>query len=230
MIKQFNYPLRQISNNFDLSTFNESGISIVDTFTVKKTKHLIPYFLLQYHLKKKYNIFNRYSNNVLPMTKLRVHQQFIIFRESFAIFSTTTFPTVEYYFNKGIIRDANNNTLICICVDSSKINNKDKKIEDKGLYLMMNSSLLSLPEHKKLLSIINSKDGIYQEFIANGFDVIQTSNIDNKLFDTIDIVFSSIGDRKKYFQEKVEQLKEETLSTIDKIEVIVQLKEQSVAF
>lgn len=210
----FNYFMRfpNLSIVTQDALLNHSLYSIINTTTLKKgSKKLFPYFLLNSPIKEN-NLVEVISENVttrMSLTKLQLLNQ-ISRRSYYNFLSQRICNELIYNIGYGIIQDNNHNTLMCYCVDLSKIDFKEKKnIPLDAFYLLLNSRLLTLPENKKLYSILNSKDSVIEHAMLSGIDIIYTHNIDNKIFDTVDISFSSISDRKKYFQEKIQQIQKD---------------------
>ncbi len=210
----FNYFMHfpQLSTLKEETLLNNAQYSIINTTTLKKgSKQLFPYFLLNSQIKEngRVELIAESSNSRMNLTKLQVLNQ-LGFRSYYNYVSQRICGERIYNFSSGIIQDDNYNTLMCYCVDLSKIDFvKKTNIPLDAFYLLINNRLLALPENKKIASILNSKDSVIEHALLSGIDVIYTHNIDNKIFDTVDIAFKSISDRKKYFQEKIQQIQKD---------------------
>lgn len=224
---RFNYHFYSFSNRaFDANVFtNQSAYNVIGNITCKnEDKRLFPVFMLGNSFKEKNLIIISEDNYNSVLTKTRFFNYVInssIFPLRRINITEGTFSLV-YYMGKGVVLDSNYNILLCYCTDLSLVDFKTNKLSSK-FYVMLNYQLLMLPENKKLLSIINSKGSIVSHAIENKFDIIQTTDINSKIFDSVDITFKSIADRKNYFQEKLNQLLSETEIKIEQPENYVEL-------
>lgn len=226
--------LQHYFNNIDLNycnfnysyILNESKYEILESLQYDlNTPKLYPFISL-YSITKKLSenfkkidninlIINNININHIPFTKLRLLSLFLENRSEINILKKFEFSNnSKYIVGKGMIRDEQQNTLICICFDITKVDFTNNKILEGGLYLMIDIKRLSNLENKKLLSIINSKGSIINMCLEQNIDIIYTSKIDRKLFTTFNKEFVSIIDRKTYLQEKAQLLMVENLEDV----------------
>ena len=226
--------LQHYFNNIDLNycnfnysyILNESKYEILESLQYDlNTPKLYPFISLYSITKKLSENFKKIDNinlivnntniNRIPFTKLRLLSLFLENRSEINMLKKFEFSNnSKYIVGKGMIRDEQQNTLICICFDITKVDFTNNKILEGGLYLMMDIKNLSTPENKKLLSIINSKGSIMDMCKEQNIDIILTSKIDRKLFTTFNKEFTSITDRKIYLQEKAQLLMVENLEDV----------------
>lgn len=151
----------------------------------------------------------------IAFTKLKVLHFLFQLRNQANLLAKVTFSNnLTYLLSTGIIKDEQQNTLLCFCFDITKVDFVSNKILEGGIYLMMDIKRLSTPEHKQLLSIINSKGSIMDMCIEENIDVILTDKIDRKLFTVFNKEFTSITDRKAYLQEKAKLLMEQDIENV----------------
>lgn len=158
---------------------------------------------------------NNNINGRISLTKLRILDYLLGRQRETNILKKRIFPNnLEYIIGKGIIRDKEQNTLLCFCFDITKVNFTTNKILNDGIYLMLDIQKLLTSEHKQLFSILNSKGSVINNCIEENIDIIYTGKIDRKLFTVFDKEFISITDRKAYLQEKVKLLLQEDLQNV----------------
>lgn len=229
--------LQHYFNNIDLNycnfnyshILNESKYEILESLQYDlNTPKLYPFISLYSITKKLSENFKKIDNinlivnnnniNRIPFTKLRLLSLFLENRSEINILKKIEFSNnSKYIVGKGMIRDEQQNTLICICFDITKVDFAEltnNKILEGGLYLMIDIKRLSNLENKKLLSIINSKGSIINMCLEQNIDIIYTSKIDRKLFTTFNKEFTSITDRKIYLQEKAKLLMEQDIENV----------------
>lgn len=219
MITNFvnNFTLNNCNFNYSL-LLNNSEYKIIETidfnFEIPKLYPIISlYYIIENNNKNSIDLL--YYNNLhcgSKFNKTTLLRYLFPSLNNKNIIKKVFFPdNIQYIIGHGIIRDKEQNTLLCFCFDITKVDFTINKISNDGIYLMLDIQRLSLPEHKKLFSIIK---GIIDLCIQENIDIISTSKIDKKLFTFFNKEFSSLTDRKIYLQEKVKLLLQENLEDV----------------
>lgn len=178
------------------------------------------------------NLYLYASETRLTFTKLQVNKRLLNSNYPYNMLSKVNFTNgASYYINNGIIRDSNHNTLLCFCFDNSKVDFENGQFLNDSLYLLLDIKRLLLPENKKLFSFLNGKNSIIENCINENIDIIYSSLLDKKLFISFNKEFNSIADRKKYFEELINELKEKCDNIdIDNIDNIDNVNNNNVDF
>ena len=207
----FNYPLVLNNSEYEITETIDFNFKIPKLYPIISLYYIIEnnnknsIDLLYHNTIRNINYNNIKFNKTTLMRYLFPNLNKNIIKKYFF------FNDIQYIIGHGIIRDKEQNTLLCFCFDNTKVDFTINKILNDGIYLMLDIQRLSLPEHKKLFSIIK---GIINLCIQENIDIISTSKIDKKLFTFFNKEFSSLADRKLYLQEKVKLLLQENLEDV----------------